>query len=169
MNWDAIGAIAELLGAIGVIASLVYLATQIRQSREQMVENTRALQAGTYQDLQRNIDDVFNRLIVDPENRRSIQLGMSDYSKLKEDDAFLFRVWIVGVLHAYDNAFYQRRVGLIHEERWRVQLGALSAALRNPGVAQWWISEGYRSFGPEFVALVEEILAEEAEGADPTR
>ena len=32
MNWDAIGAIAELLGAIGVIASLVYLATQIRQN-----------------------------------------------------------------------------------------------------------------------------------------
>jgi len=36
MNWDAVGAIAELLGAIGVIASLVYLATQIRQSRDQM-------------------------------------------------------------------------------------------------------------------------------------
>ena len=36
MNWDAIGAIAELLGAVGVIASLVYLATQIRQSRQQM-------------------------------------------------------------------------------------------------------------------------------------
>ncbi len=32
MNWDAIGAIAELLGAIGVIGSLVYLATQIRQN-----------------------------------------------------------------------------------------------------------------------------------------
>jgi hypothetical protein len=35
MNWDAIGAIAELLGAIGVIASLVYLATQVGQSRDQ--------------------------------------------------------------------------------------------------------------------------------------
>ncbi len=46
MNWDAIGAIAELLGAIGVIASLVYLAGQVRQSRDQMRENTRALQAG---------------------------------------------------------------------------------------------------------------------------
>jgi hypothetical protein len=32
MTWDAIGAIAELLGAMGVIASLVYLAGQIRQS-----------------------------------------------------------------------------------------------------------------------------------------
>ena len=29
MNWEAIGAVAELLGAIGVIASLIYLATQI--------------------------------------------------------------------------------------------------------------------------------------------
>ncbi len=34
MNWDAVGAIAELLGAVGVIGSLVYLATQVRQSRE---------------------------------------------------------------------------------------------------------------------------------------
>ncbi len=44
MNWDAIGAIAELLGAIGVIASLVYLATQIRQ-------NTRSVRSATYQGL----------------------------------------------------------------------------------------------------------------------
>ncbi len=29
MNWDAIGAVGEVLGAIGVIASLVYLATQV--------------------------------------------------------------------------------------------------------------------------------------------
>ena len=33
MNWEAIGAIAESLGAIGVIASLVYLASQIRDTR----------------------------------------------------------------------------------------------------------------------------------------
>ena len=32
MNWDAIGAIAELAGAIGVIASLVYVETQIRHN-----------------------------------------------------------------------------------------------------------------------------------------
>ena len=44
MNWDAIGAIAELLGAVGVIASLIYLATQIRQ-------NTRSVRGATYQSL----------------------------------------------------------------------------------------------------------------------
>jgi len=30
MNWDAIGAIGEIAGAIGVIVSLIYLASQIR-------------------------------------------------------------------------------------------------------------------------------------------
>jgi hypothetical protein len=43
MNWDAIGAIAETLGAVGVITSLVYLAGQIRHSREQMSQNSKLL------------------------------------------------------------------------------------------------------------------------------
>ena len=30
MNWDAIGSVAELLGAAGVIVSLLYLSYQIR-------------------------------------------------------------------------------------------------------------------------------------------
>jgi hypothetical protein len=34
MNWDAIGAVAELLGALGVIASLVYLGRQINHNSE---------------------------------------------------------------------------------------------------------------------------------------
>ena len=32
MNWDAIGAISETLGALGVIASLIYLASQLRSN-----------------------------------------------------------------------------------------------------------------------------------------
>ena len=36
MNWDAIGAGAELLGAIGVILTLIYLARQIRHNSQQI-------------------------------------------------------------------------------------------------------------------------------------
>ena len=32
MDWDAIGAIGEVLGALAVVGSLVYLAIQIRSS-----------------------------------------------------------------------------------------------------------------------------------------
>ena len=42
MNWEAVGAIAESLGAFGVIVTLLYLTTQLRQ-------NTRALRSSTTQ------------------------------------------------------------------------------------------------------------------------
>jgi hypothetical protein len=38
MNWEALGAIAEALGAVGVIATLVYLASQIRQNSREIVD-----------------------------------------------------------------------------------------------------------------------------------
>lgn len=42
-SWDAVGAIVELATAIGVIASLVYLAKQINANTDNVARNTRAL------------------------------------------------------------------------------------------------------------------------------
>ena len=40
MNWEAIGAIGEILGALGVIGSVLYLAVQVRSDREATKANT---------------------------------------------------------------------------------------------------------------------------------
>jgi len=40
MNWDAIGAVGEVGGAIAVVATLVYLARQIRHSAEANIAST---------------------------------------------------------------------------------------------------------------------------------
>ncbi len=40
MNWDAIGATAELIGALAVLASLVYLAIQIRHNSSSVDAST---------------------------------------------------------------------------------------------------------------------------------
>ena len=45
MNWDAIGAIAEVVAAIGVILTLIYVAIQIRQNTE-LLPLIRLLAAG---------------------------------------------------------------------------------------------------------------------------
>lgn len=45
MNWEAIGAIAEGVGAIGVIATLGYLANQIHQNTEHLEQSTRSARA----------------------------------------------------------------------------------------------------------------------------
>lgn len=43
MTWDQIGAIGEVVGAAGVIASVLYLAFQVRGDREATLANTRQL------------------------------------------------------------------------------------------------------------------------------
>ncbi len=46
MNWDAVGAVAETVGAIAVLATLIYLALQVRQARKvQLAESIRATRA----------------------------------------------------------------------------------------------------------------------------
>ncbi len=47
MNWEAIGAIGELLGAVAVVLTLAYLAVQVRQNSENLNQNTRAVIAAT--------------------------------------------------------------------------------------------------------------------------
>jgi hypothetical protein len=42
MNWEALGAIGEIVGAIAVVVTIGYLAVQIRQ-------NTESLHAATFQ------------------------------------------------------------------------------------------------------------------------
>jgi hypothetical protein len=40
MNWDAIGAVGELFGSVGVLATLIYIAVQVRDAKRMNVINT---------------------------------------------------------------------------------------------------------------------------------
>ena len=55
MNWDAIGAVGEIVGASGVIISVIYLALQIKkQTKESQMASMRDLS----QQMQQNLDPV---------------------------------------------------------------------------------------------------------------
>ncbi len=167
MNWDAIGAIAELLGAVGVIASLIYLAGQIRQSREQMRQNTRALRASAYQEVLNQRDAVMVPLVQSGELADLAMRGLTGREFLSEVERLRFNVWFVMVMSNLENIHYQHRVGLLDEDRWRTHLSRLRTFVIAPGFAAWWSSGEFGfSFSPEFVALVEEILGEEPERAE---
>ena len=48
MSLEDLGNIGELISAVAVVVSLVYLASQIRQNTRQIDENTRAAQAAAF-------------------------------------------------------------------------------------------------------------------------
>jgi hypothetical protein len=100
MNWDAIGAIAELLGAMGVTASLIYLATQMRQ-------NTRAMRAGAYQEVLNQRDSAMLPLMQDGKLAHLCSRGTANLDDLSEVEKIRFEVWIFTVMSSSDNIYYK--------------------------------------------------------------
>jgi hypothetical protein len=60
LDWNAIGAVGEVIGAAGVIFSLIYLATQIRSSSKQA-------NADAIYNLQKGQSDVMEAFATDPD------------------------------------------------------------------------------------------------------
>lgn len=73
MNWEAIGAIGEVLGAVAVFISLSYLALQIKSNTASMEVTSRQSVANEYRDWIRAFHS------AEPEH---FTRGMSDYPNM---------------------------------------------------------------------------------------
>ena len=66
MNWEAVGAITEAIGAVAIVVSLVYVAVQIRQNSREISRSVEANQLAAFE---RNIESgnhIRELLIVHP-------------------------------------------------------------------------------------------------------
>jgi hypothetical protein len=94
-----------------VIASLIYLAKQIRHSGEQMQENTRAARSTAYQQFEHSLSERTMSQVTVPGLARIVMLGMSDLEQLDEEEGQQFAVWEYGNMRGFDNAYYQYHSG----------------------------------------------------------
>ncbi len=131
MNWDAIGAIAELLGAAGVIASLFYLGTQIRQ-------NTRSLRASSYDAVVTSVSNLAVSLGCNAPAADLFVRGQSDLQALSPIEQRQFALLLVGVFRAYENIFYQFNQNMIDEVVWAGWEHRITRYFWQPGVQAWW-------------------------------
>lgn len=83
MNWEAIGAIAESIGALGVIASLLYLAGQVRSG-------TRAAAVRAKLDSTDMLNKFIDLLIADPQLNDIYLRGLADLGALSREEYFRF-------------------------------------------------------------------------------
>ncbi len=89
MNWEAIGAVGEILSAMGVVVTLGYLAVQIRQSNAiASWETHRSAVAG--------FSDAFQNIANDADNARVYRCGLFDLQSLAPDDRLRFSNIVAG-------------------------------------------------------------------------
>ena len=150
MNWNALAAVAELIGAVAVVLSLLYLAAQIRQS-------TRTMRSAAFQSTIGFATAFAESLSRDPDLAAVFLAGISDYSSLNETDRLRFHFQMISMLRRYENMHYQSRMGLLHDEQWEGLRESLHHIIVNPGATAWW-KENARLFNIDFGSFVDRRL-----------
>lgn len=151
MNWDAVGSIAELLGAVATVAMLAYLAVQVRQSSE----TTRAQIRQSVADSQINH---LNSRATDPFLRRASLKSFSG-KELDEEERYGLRLHLATHLRLFENHFAQYTLGTMDPEDWIAQRGVLKMLLRYDAYREAYSWFGAR-WNSHFSAEVDRILAE---------
>jgi len=158
VNWDAIGAIAELLAAVGVIASLIYLGIQIRQ-------NTRTERARAFQDVFSSFT-AQNHEMFSPQNIDLLITGMRDFKSLSGGDKLRFDHLMLGYFNSLETTIFSRSAVLIGDEtleNWAYSLR--TRFLPYSGIRDWW-SEAKLVFAPETRIWVDDQIAETDTSSD---
>ena len=125
-NWKDI---AELVGITAIVASLIFVGLEMRQ--------TRALaMAETYQS--RTDSEMFLFSYMSQPELRRIWLKTFDDEALTDDDEVLL-VFSFGMRLAYlENLHFQMENGMLSRELWIRNLRSLTPFFVAPRVVEWW-------------------------------
>ena len=161
-------AATEIISAVAVIATLVFLVVEIRQNTEQTAINAKSVQMGAYQDLIAQIVEL-NRLPIENPEFARIWLRFENDDPLSEMERYQIGSFFWMLIRHADLAYYQYELGSISEERLESALGPFTGRLRVfPHSREWWhkrkngFSPKFREYIDDYVAvLVEQENAEE--------
>lgn len=158
MNWEAVGAIGEVVGATGVVTTLIYLAYQIRQNTTQLEQNTltarAAAQNASNESLRENRKSIFESL----EMSKIYLLGNKRPEDLDEVSMLRYRLVIMNVTETMLEIYTQTLLTDFSPETWQTQGTSLVIrVLATPGGQWFW--EGFAdNYSADFRAEVDRIL-----------
>ena len=147
----------EIISALAVVTSLVFVGFEIRNSTEQTEQNTRALQVSAYQDL---INRIVDMNAIDIEDGTSIESLLRIEAPTPEEAQKLSsRFWII--FRHGDMAYFQFESGSISEERMASAMAPLLDRLQYPQARKHW-REVKLSFVPSFRNYIDNYIEDSA-------
>jgi hypothetical protein len=131
MNWDGIGAVGEILGALVVMVTLLYLAKQVSDTKK-------AMRAQTRNEISRGLAEVLSftstsEVLADAwaSARRGEALTPAQDVMLETFCESIFRYW--------ENSHYQYRQGLYDEEEFSKHIDTIVSLVgRDAALMDWW-------------------------------
>lgn len=131
MNWDAVAAIAELVGALAVVITVAYLAVQIRQ-------NTKTAHSAVQQGMLDTLHSLRLAVSQDPELARLLIKANREYESLTPEEVLRFDQFAEDFLSLWSHMQLQHQRSLLDAELWQAWDAGYRRAFEAPGFRRAW-------------------------------
>jgi len=153
VNWEAIGAVGEIIGAAAVVVTLVYVAVQVRLNTRSMDESRELALAQAYENRSQAASQHFIQMRDSPYFKETSLILAADASESEVNDQrkkTYLRWW----MNVNDNIHYQYQKGFLDQEYYdRAFVANVKMA------APKWRAVGIEEYRSSFTAEVDRILA----------
>lgn len=147
MNWEALSAISEIVGAGAVLVTLIYLAIQMRQ-------NTASVQASTRQAVLQEDQELVYRMLDAPD-----LLLLRFKPELTDEEKIRLNMYLITFFRLRESNWRQYQNGVLDEATWASYKGSMRA-FASARVRTWLENEMIaQMLDREFLTMAKEFLA----------
>ena len=150
MSLNDLANLGQIIGAVAVVISLFYVASQIRQ-------NTNAVRSATVQTVHEHFAKWYHLVAADDELAKIVANGLRDYTSLSEAERVRFVATFMAFLSYTQNAFLKWREGLLASPLWLGWELVIMNLVCAPGGKAFWKDRAYM-FGDEFRRYIDDDL-----------
>jgi len=144
--------IAEVIGAVAVVASLIYVGVQLQ-------ENTREIRATNRQQLVGRAHESTNRFAVSPQ-LTTVIAKVADGDSLTDSEALQYGYLIRAVLYDVQEAYVLNREGRLDDAYWGTREALAKQHMSSPaGRAVYQRDKALGTLLPEFVEWMDQSIA----------
>ena len=154
MNWEAIGAVGEIVGATAVVVTLIYVAVQVRHA-------TRETQAVSVQTAY-SLDHEFLLTIgADPITAQLWATYLSAPETLADDQLIQGAYLMTSLVRRLENIYLQKTLGSLSEEGWKSRQALFIGIARSPGYSAFLESPPAALTSEEFRNYMVQLVSDE--------
>lgn len=149
MNWEAIGAIGEIIGAAAVVISLGYLAVQIRaQNAESRAAAMHDISVGWRAASEQFTDGELAGIFIKANH---------DFDSLTEVEALRLVAGVHGIFRVFEEAYNQHHAGRLDQNLWEGMNRQYASYIAAPAFRKYWDMRGYQ-YSQDFQKYVNELV-----------
>jgi hypothetical protein len=143
---ESLAYLAQIVGVIAVVATLVYLSMQVKQGKDLLISEARQAQLNTDQ----------NNIYQFIEHPQLVH-AQSSKDPIDSEEKARLAFFIIASMRAREHEYFQYKAGVLDEVTWKTFQNVIVFVLGSQRARSIWSICAF-SFDPGFVATVSELI-----------